>query len=114
MNTLALFYNKDTLDKAGLKVPATWAEMRETAKKLTHGRQYGWRSARAARRTASSSSPPPSCGPTAATRRSSTAPEVAGGAGLLEELLKDGSLSKSTVNWTQADVNDQFMAGNAA
>ncbi|BFO18763.1 hypothetical protein SHKM778_51510 [Streptomyces sp. KM77-8] len=29
-------------------------------------------------------------------------------------LLRDGSLSKSTVNWTQADVNDQFMAGNAA
>ena len=28
--------------------------------------------------------------------------------------MKDGSASKSVVNWTQADVNDQFKAGNAA
>jgi multiple sugar transport system substrate-binding protein len=31
-----------------------------------------------------------------------------------KSLISDGSLSKSTINWTQADVNDQFMAGNAA
>ena len=28
--------------------------------------------------------------------------------------MDDGSMSKSVVNWTQADVNDQFMAGKAA
>ncbi|NED00276.1 extracellular solute-binding protein, partial [Streptomyces sp. SID6648] len=41
VNTLALFYNKDVLDKAGVRVPTTWAELRETAKKLTRGKQYG-------------------------------------------------------------------------
>lgn len=41
-------------------------------------------------------------------------PEVAEALDYWKALLKDGSLSKSTVNWTQADVNDQFMAGNAA
>ena len=28
--------------------------------------------------------------------------------------MKDGSLSKSALNWTQADVNNQFIAGKAA
>src|SRR5205085_6062979 len=40
--------------------------------------------------------------------------KVAGALDYWKGLIKDGSLSKSTVNWTQADVNDQFMAGNAA
>ena len=41
-------------------------------------------------------------------------PETADALQLLVDLVKDGSASKSVVNWTQADVNDQFMAGNAA
>ena len=40
-NTIALFYNKDILDKAGVKPPKTWDELRATAKKLTRGKQYG-------------------------------------------------------------------------
>lgn len=34
-NTLALFYNKDLFDKAGLKAPTTWAELKDAAKALT-------------------------------------------------------------------------------
>ncbi|WP_018131200.1 ABC transporter substrate-binding protein [Effusibacillus pohliae] len=34
-STLALFYNKDMLDKAGVKPPTNWTELREAAKKLT-------------------------------------------------------------------------------
>jgi multiple sugar transport system substrate-binding protein len=30
------------------------------------------------------------------------------------DLMNDGSVSKSALNWTQADVNDQFRAGKAA
>ena len=41
-------------------------------------------------------------------------PQTAGALQLLVDLVKDGSASKSVVNWTQADVNDQFKAGNAA
>ncbi|MYS39477.1 multiple sugar transport system substrate-binding protein [Streptomyces sp. KhCrAH-43] len=113
VNTLALFYNKDTLDKAGLKVPATWAEMRETAKKLTHGRQYGLAlSAGGAEDGVFQFTPFMWSNGGDETKLDS--PEVAGALDYWKSLLKDGSLSRSTVNWTQADVNDQFMAGNAA
>lgn len=113
VNTLALFYNKDTLDKAGLKVPTTWADMRETAKKLTHGRQYGLAlSAGGAEDGVFQFTPFMWSNGGDETKLDS--PEVAGALDYWKGLLKDGSLSKSTVNWTQADVNDQFMAGNAA
>ncbi|TXS07172.1 sugar ABC transporter substrate-binding protein [Streptomyces sp. col6] len=113
VNTLALFYNKDTLAKAGLKVPTTWAEMRETAKKLTHGRQYGLAlSAGGAEDGVFQFTPFMWSNGGDETKLDS--PEVAGALDYWKSLLKDGSLSKSTVNWTQADVNDQFMAGNAA
>ena len=41
-------------------------------------------------------------------------PETAEALQLWVDLVKDGSASRSVVNWTQADVNDQFRAGNAA
>ena len=31
----------DVLDRAGVEVPTTWAGLRETAKRLTQGKQYG-------------------------------------------------------------------------
>ncbi|WP_330241214.1 ABC transporter substrate-binding protein [Streptomyces sp. NBC_00525] len=113
VNTLALFYNKDTLDKAGLEVPTTWDEMRETAKKLTHGRQYGIAlSAGGAEDGVFQFTPFMWSNGGDETKLDS--PEVVGALDYWKSLLADGSLSKSTVNWTQADVNDQFMAGNAA
>ncbi|OKJ75286.1 ABC transporter substrate-binding protein [Streptomyces sp. CB02460] len=113
VNTLALFYNKDTLDKAGLKVPTTWDEMRETAKKLTRGKRYGLAlSAGGAEDGVFQFTPFMWSNGGDETKLDS--PEVAGALDYWKSLLKDGSLSKSTVNWTQADVNDQFMAGNAA
>ncbi|MYW09094.1 extracellular solute-binding protein [Streptomyces sp. SID2563] len=113
VNTLALFYNKDTLDKAGLKVPTTWAEMRETAKQLTRGKRYGLAlSAGGAEDGVFQFTPFMWSNGGDETKLDS--PEVAGALDYWKSLLKDGSLSKSTVNWTQADVNDQFMAGNAA
>ena len=41
-NTLAIFYNKDVLSKAGVKPPTTWDELKTTAKKLTVDKQYGF------------------------------------------------------------------------
>ena len=40
-NMLALYYNKDMLDKTGLNVPETYEELRSTAKKLTTNNVYG-------------------------------------------------------------------------
>lgn len=41
-------------------------------------------------------------------------PQTAAALQLVKDLLDQGSLSQSTVTWTQADVADQFSAGNAA
>uniref|UniRef100_A0AAU2VLK8 Sugar ABC transporter substrate-binding protein n=1 Tax=Streptomyces sp. NBC_00008 TaxID=2903610 RepID=A0AAU2VLK8_9ACTN len=113
VNTLALFYNKDTLDRAGLKVPTTWAEMRAAAKRLTTGKRYGLAlSAGGAEDGVFQFTPFMWSNGGDETKLDS--PQVAGALDYWKSLLKDRSLSKSTVNWTQADVNDQFMAGNAA
>ncbi|MEV5515626.1 sugar ABC transporter substrate-binding protein [Streptomyces flaveolus] len=113
VNTLALFYNKDVLDKAGVPVPSTWAELREAARTLTRGKQYGLAlSAGGAEDGVFQFTPFMWSNGGDETKLDS--PQVAGALDYWKSLLKDGSLSKSTVNWTQADVNDQFMAGNAA
>ncbi|ROQ70418.1 carbohydrate ABC transporter substrate-binding protein (CUT1 family) [Streptomyces sp. 840.1] len=113
VNTLALFYDKDALAEAGLKVPATWAEMRSAAKKLTRGKRYGLAlSAGGAEDGVFQFTPFMWSNGGDETKLDS--PQVAGALDYWKGLLKDRSLSKSTVNWTQADVNDQFMAGNAA
>ena len=41
-NTIAIFYNKDVLAKAGVTPPTTWADLKSAAKKLTVGQQYGF------------------------------------------------------------------------
>ncbi|MYT69098.1 multiple sugar transport system substrate-binding protein [Streptomyces sp. PsTaAH-137] len=113
VNTLALFYNKDVLKKAGLDVPTTWAEMQETAKKLTQGKQYGIAlSAGGAEDGVFQFTP--FMWSNGGDETDLDSKQVAEALDYWKGLLKDGSLSKSTVNWTQADVNDQFMAGNAA
>jgi len=48
-STPVLWYNKDALDKAGAKVPTTWAEMKTTSQKLVDsgmkcGFSFGWQS----------------------------------------------------------------------
>ncbi|GGX59438.1 sugar transporter [Streptomyces minutiscleroticus] len=113
VNTLALFYNKDILDEAGVKVPTTWDELRDAAKRLTQGKRYGIAlSAGGAEDGVFQFAPFMWSNGGDETKLDS--PEVAQALDYWKGLLKDGSLSKSTLNWTQADVNDQFMAGNAA
>ncbi|MFC9163005.1 ABC transporter substrate-binding protein [Streptomyces fungicidicus] len=113
VNTLALFYNKDVLDEAGVQVPTTWDELRETAKKLTQGKRYGLAlSAGGAEDGVFQFTP--FMWSNGGDETDLDSPQVVGALDFWKALLQDGSLSKSTVNWTQADVNDQFMAGNAA
>ncbi|GGL92101.1 sugar transporter [Streptomyces fumigatiscleroticus] len=113
VNTLALFYNKDLLDEAGVRVPTTWAELRAAAKKLTQGKRYGLAlSAGGAEDGVFQFTP--FMWSNGGDETELDSPQVAEALDYWKDLLKDGSLSKSTVNWTQADVNDQFMAGNAA
>ncbi|MFD3731326.1 ABC transporter substrate-binding protein [Streptomyces sp. NPDC058632] len=113
VNTLALFYNKDILDRAGLEVPTTWDELRDTAKQLTEGRRYGLAlSAGGAEDGVFQFTP--FMWSNGGDETELDSPQVVEALDYWKALLQDGSLSRSTVNWTQADVNDQFMAGNAA
>ncbi|MEW2074307.1 ABC transporter substrate-binding protein [Streptomyces sp. NPDC012403] len=113
VNTLALFYNKDILDEAGVRVPTTWDELRQAAKKLTEGNRYGLAlSAGGAEDGVFQFTP--FMWSNGGDETDLDSPEVVEALDYWKALLQDGSLSKSTVNWTQADVNDQFMAGNAA
>lgn len=113
VNTLALFYNEDILDEAGVEVPTTWEELRESARELTQGKRYGLAlSAGGAEDGVFQFTPFMWSNGGDETKLDS--PEVVEALDYWKGLLQDGSLSKSTVNWTQADVNDQFMAGNAA
>ncbi|CAL9341024.1 sugar ABC transporter substrate-binding protein [Streptomyces sp. Tu 3180] len=113
VNTLALFYNKDILDEAGVRVPTTWDELRRTAKRLTEGNRYGLAlSAGGAEDGVFQFTP--FMWSNGGDETDLDSPQVVEALDYWKALLQDGSLSKSTVNWTQADVNDQFMAGNAA
>ena len=112
-NTIGLFYNKDILAKAGVAPPTTWEELRAAAKKLTAGKQYG----------IAFSAPAdyegtwqflPFMWSNGGNEKNIATPEVAAALQLWVDLVKDGSASKSVVTWTQAEVNDQFKAGNAA
>ncbi|WP_055590321.1 ABC transporter substrate-binding protein [Peterkaempfera griseoplana] len=113
VNSLGLFYNKDILAKAGITPPTTWQELRDDARKLTHGKQYGiGLSAGGAEDGVFQFLP--FMWSNGGDERKLDTPQVAQALQFWKDLLADGSLSKSTVNWTQADVNDQFIAGNAA
>ncbi|WP_081239689.1 ABC transporter substrate-binding protein [Streptomyces viridosporus] len=113
VNTLALFYNEDVLDEAGVKVPTTWGELREAAKELTRGKRYGLAlSAGGAEDGVFQFTP--FMWSNGGDETELDGPRVVEALDYWKTLLQDGSLSRSTVNWTQADVNDQFMAGNAA
>ncbi|WP_345944852.1 extracellular solute-binding protein [Streptomyces albus subsp. chlorinus] len=119
VNSLALYYDPDKLEKAGVGPPRTWRELRTAARKLTGGGSYG---------LAFSASPDAdgvyqflpffwSAGGNEA--RLDGGEDGGGGGGraalrLWKELVDDGSVSKAVVNWNQQDVNDQFVAGRAA
>jgi multiple sugar transport system substrate-binding protein len=112
-NTLAIFYNKKVLEKAGVEPPTTWDELKTTAKKLTVDKQYGFAFNATADYEGAWQFLPPMW-TNGGDETNLTSPEVAGALQLWKDLVDEGSVSKSAINWKQADVNDQFIAGKAA
>jgi multiple sugar transport system substrate-binding protein len=113
VNTIALFYNKTVLDKAGVTPPTTWDELQADAKKLTAGSQYGF--AVDANATYEGSWQfLPFMWSNGGNEKNIATTGTEGALQLWTDLVNDGSMSKSVVNWTQADVNDQFIAGKTA
>ena len=112
-NTLGLFYNETMLAQAGVTPPRTWDELKAAAAKLTSGSRYG----------VAFSAPAnyegtwqflPFMWSNGGDEKNLASPEVAQALQLWVDLVNSGSASKSVLNWTQADVREQFQAGNAA
>ena len=112
-NSIALFYNKDLLAKAGVTPPKTWAELRADAKKLTSGSTYGLALSAPATYEGTWQFLP-FMWSNGGDERNIATPQVAAALQLLVDMKSDGSMSPSVVTWSQADVDDQFKAANAA
>ncbi|GIM93677.1 sugar ABC transporter substrate-binding protein [Paractinoplanes toevensis] len=112
-NTIGLFYNTDILTKAGVTPPTTWEELKTAARKLTSGSQYGLAFSAPANYEGTWQFLP-FMWSNGGDEKNIATPETAQALQLWVDLMKAGSVSKSALNWTQADVNDQFRAGKAA
>lgn len=113
-NCTALFYNKDLFDAAGIDYPdenTTWDEFHEMAKALTKDGVSGF--GNAATNTDEGTF---QCLQWLYTAGGSYTDIEDGvdGYKLMQEMIEDGSWTKECVNWTQSDVNNNFMAGNLA
>jgi multiple sugar transport system substrate-binding protein len=113
VNTLVLFYNKKLLAAAGVQVPTTWPELEAAAAKLTQGDTYGFAYSAAAGTEGEWTFVPVlwSNGGSQADLTTAKAQEALE---FYTGLALKGYVSKSVVNWSQADVKDQFAAGKAA
>jgi multiple sugar transport system substrate-binding protein len=113
-NTIGLFYNKDMLAKVGVTPPQTWDELRTAAKKLTSGSTYGLAFSAPANYEGTWQFLP-FMWSNGGDEKNIATPQTAQALQLWVDLMvTDKSVSKSALNWTQADVNDQFKAGKAA
>lgn len=113
VSTVALIYNKDMLAEAGVAVPRTWDELKAAAAALTRPGRYGM--AVDANATFEGTWQfLPFLWSNGGDERQLDSPRAAQALQLWVDLVKSGSMSKSVLNWTQADVHDQFVAGRTA
>ncbi|MFK0115337.1 ABC transporter substrate-binding protein [Streptomyces sp. NPDC090994] len=113
VSTVALFYNKDMLAEAGVAVPRTWGELKQAAAELTRPGRYGM-AVDASPTFESSWQFLPFLWSNGGHERHLDSPQAAQALQLWVDLVTNGSMSKSVLNWTQADVHDQFAAGRTA
>jgi multiple sugar transport system substrate-binding protein len=112
-NCLALFYNKDLLDEAGVDVPVTWDDLEAASAALTGGDVFGLAISAVNNEEGTFQFMPwfISAGGSI---------DDLGGPGpvravtYLNNLIEQGYMSRDVINWTQGDANMQFMNGRAA
>jgi multiple sugar transport system substrate-binding protein len=112
-NCLALFYNIDLLKKAGVNPPTTWTELRTAAKKLSGNGVYGL-GISAVKSEEGTFQFLPWLLSSGAKIDKLNSKQAIGSFTILNDLVKDGSMPKEVINWTQADVEKQFAAGKLA
>ena len=115
INGMALFYNKDLLQAAGIQPPTTWAGVKDTSAKLSKGGVYGIAFSAPVDRGRHVAVPAVVLGSRRRPHARSTRPEAVNrrfSSGLTSS--RTARRRKSVVQWNQGDVNDQFLAGKAA
>jgi multiple sugar transport system substrate-binding protein len=115
INSIALYYNTDMLKAAGITPPTTWAELQADALKLTNPSKKVYGFAMSNINTYEGTWQfLPFFWTNGGDEKNINTPEAAQALAFDVALQNDGSMSKSSVTWAQADVNNQFIAGKAA
>jgi len=112
-NSIGLFYNVDILNQAGITPPKTWDELKTAAAALTQGERYGVAFSAIADYEGAWQFLP-FMWTNGGDETNIASPETAEALQLWVDLVNSGSASRSVVNWSQADVMEQFKVGNAA
>jgi multiple sugar transport system substrate-binding protein len=113
-NDIALFYNEDMLKAAGITAPPkTWDELQAAAKKLSKDGVYGLAMC-ALKNEEGTFQFLPWLISSGGNYNKLDSPESIKAFQFLTTLVNEGSLSKESINWTQADVEKQFATGKAA
>jgi len=112
-NCLALFYNEDMLKAAGQSVPTTWAELRAAAKALTTDKVSGLAFC-CLQNEEGTFNFMPWVWATGTDSFNLNNDKGISAIKYVSDLVKDGSMTKEVINWTQGDVMNQFISGNVA
>lgn len=112
-NCLALFYNEDMLQAAGVDVPTTWEELEVAAAATTTDNVYGIAFSSLQNEEGTFNFLPWVW----STGASSYEMNSEGGIKALtfvNDLIDAGSMPTEAINWTQGDTKNQFISGNLA
>ena len=112
-NCLALYYNEDMLKAAGVSVPTTWDELKDAAVKLSHDNVDGFAMS-SVQNEEGTFTFAPWLWSTGATSFDVNNENGIKALTLVKDLVDSGAMSKEVINWTQGDVMNQFISGNAA
>lgn len=115
-NCIALYYNKDMFSAAGIDAPpATWEELKADATKLSKPEEgisgFGFSAVNTEEGTFQFL---PWLYMTGATFDNVGGAEGVKTFSFLADMVESGALAKESINWTQSDVNNQFMSGKLA
>lgn len=111
-NNLALYYNKDLFQAASVEVPATWDELKATAKAVTTADHNGIAMS-AVKSEQGTFQFLPFLWQTGGDL-DTFATDGPKALGYLQSLVDDGSMSSAVANYTQEDARTQFVAGKTA
>lgn len=112
-NCLALYYNKDMMDAAGVNVPTSWNELLEIGKKLSVDGTFAIAMSAVKTEEGTFQYLPWYLSSGASVTEPSSSEGVRS-LSFLREMVEEGIMSPEVINWTQSDVQKQFSSGQAA